>query len=126
MAFARRSAVPTAADPVRAEIAEPEDALAARDDDAADVALGPVAEDLAETALALDREVEATRPPEEVAELLAGLPHCRRVDDRHEAGRVGHEHAIEERLVRVLQLREIDVALEIGRLPVQLRERTMQ
>src|SRR3989475_2731035 len=111
---------------VRAEVTETEDALATCDHDAADVALRPVADDLAKTALPFDGEVEAARPAEEVAELLAGLADRRRVDDRHEPRRIGHEDAIEERFVRVLQLREIDVALEVGRLAVELREGSPQ
>src|SRR2546429_6784432 len=61
-----------------------------------------------------------------MAELLTGLADGRRVDDRHEPGGVGHEHPIEERFVGVLQLREVDVALEVRRLPVELRERPPQ
>src|SRR5207247_223533 len=127
MAFARRPAVPTAAEPaprnkkrccatgvpvmrsapriparataarrriqseladrdphsVRAEVTEPEDALAARHDDAADVALRPVAEDLAKAALPPDRQVQAARTAKEMAELLTGLADGRRVHDRH-------------------------------------------
>src|SRR5947209_7992621 len=55
------------------EVAEAENSLAARHDHAADVALRPVADDLAQTALALDREIEAARTAEKVAELLTGL-----------------------------------------------------
>ena len=58
-----------------------------------------------------------------MAELLAGLADSRRVHDRHEASRVAHEQAIEERFVGVLQLREIDVALEVRRLRVELHLR---
>ena len=108
------------------EVAEAENSLAARHDHAADVALRPVADDLAQTALALDREIEAARTAEKVAELLTGLADGRCVHDRHEPGRVGHEHAVEERLIGVLELREIDVSLEVGRLAVELRERPSQ
>src|SRR5947207_12118405 len=74
---------------VRTEVAKAEDALAARHDDAADVALRPVSKDLAETALPFDRQVQAARPAEEVAELLTSLADGRRVDDRHKPGWVG-------------------------------------
>src|SRR5437773_1364809 len=114
------------AHPVRAEVAEAKDSFAARDYDAANIAFRPVAEDLAHPALALDGEIEAARPPDDVPELLTRLADRRRVDDRKEARWVGHEHAVEERLVGVLELRQIDVPLEIGRLAVELSERATQ
>ena len=111
---------------VRAQVPEAQDALAARHDDEADVALGPVSEDLADPAAALDRQVEPTGPPHDVAEAKAGLAHRRRVHERQEPAGIGHEDPIEERLVGVLELREVDVPLEIGRLRVELRHRASQ
>ena len=61
-----------------------------------------------------------------MAELLTGLSDCRRVHDGHESRRVGHQHAIEERLVGVLELRQVDVALEVSCLAVELRERSFE
>ena len=61
-----------------------------------------------------------------MAEAKAGLAHRRRVHERQEPGGIGHEDPIEERLVGVLELREVDVPLEIGRLRVELRHRASQ
>src|SRR5712691_6353976 len=64
-----------------------------------------------------------SRTPDDVPELLASLADRRRVHEGKEPRRVGHEQAVEERLVGVLQRREVDVALQVRGLRVQLRER---
>ena len=74
----------------------------------------------AKAAAAFDGKIEAARPPEDVAELLACLADGGRVDERHEARRVGHQHTEEQRLVVVQQRGEIDVLAEIGGLAVDL------
>ena len=48
---------------------------------------------------------------------LARLADRGRIDDRHHLFQVVGHHAVEERLVAVLQAHEVDVALEVGVLP---------
>jgi hypothetical protein len=62
----------------------------------------------------------------DVAEGEAGIGDRRVIDDRHEARRIGHERAVEQRLVPVRQPDQIDVALEIVRLRVQLLQHALQ
>ena len=58
--------------------------------------------------------------PVDVAEGQARLRDRRVVEDRHEAHRIGHHRAVEQRLVPVQQADQIDVPLKVGRLGFQV------
>ncbi len=60
------------------------------------------------------RDVEASRPPVNVRELLAGFAHDRRIDNRHHLVDVVVDEAEEQRLVPVLQAHQVDIALQVG------------
>ena len=74
---------------------------------------GPVAQHLVEAVAVRDRKRTAPRPPVDLAEPLAGLADGRGVDDRQRLGDVVEQHAIEQRLVAVLQRAQVDVLVEI-------------
>ena len=99
---------------VRAEIAEAEDALAVGDDDDADVAMGPILQDLPDSPAILEGNIEPARAAENVAVLLAALAHRRGVDDGHHLVEVVHDHPVEQVLVAVLQRDQIDILLDVG------------
>ena len=50
---------------------------------------------------------------------LAGQAHGRGVDDRHQLGEVVQQQPVEQRRVAVLELSQVDVPFEVGRLVVQ-------
>ena len=100
------------AHPMRAQVAQAEDALTVGHHDDAHVLLRPVPHHPGDLALVLGRDVEATRLPEDVAELGACLTHRGRVDDRHHVVDVVDHRAVEQRLVAVLQRDHEDVLLE--------------
>ena len=76
----------------------------------------------AEAASSLDGKVQAARPAQDVAKFLARLAHGRRVDQRHEVRRVRHQRLVIERLVVVLERRQVDVSLQVGCLLAELEE----
>ena len=97
---------------VGAEIAEAEDALAVGDDDQLR-RIGPVAQHRGDAAAVVGADEQAARALEDVAELLAGEPDGRRVDERLDlVDVVGHD-AEEQRLVAVVQSVERDVFFQI-------------
>ena len=96
----------------RALVAQAQDALVVGDDDEANVFARPVAQHLVDAAPVVRRDPEPPRPAEDVAELLAGSPHRRRVDDGQELLQVLAQHVMEEMLVAVLERSQTDVALE--------------
>ncbi len=100
----------------RAEVPEPEDALAVGDDDQANTLERPVAQHLGDAALVAQREEQAARTPEDGAVLEAGLAHRRRVDQRDHLLDVVHDEAVEQDLVPVLEVGQVDVLLERVRL----------
>ena len=51
-----------------------------------------------------------------MAELLAGQPDHRRIDDRHHLFHMLEQQAIEKRFVLVLKVAQEDVLVEFGRL----------
>ena len=65
---------------------------------------------------------DAAWPAQDVAELLAGAADGGRVDDGQELVEVVGQHAVEERLVAVLQRCQPDVLLEVIRLAAQVLE----
>ena len=98
--------------PARALVAEPEDPLVVGDDDQPDVVVRAVAEELRDPVDVGRRDPQAAGPADDVAELLAGPPDGRRVDDRQELLGVLGEEPVEERRVAVLERRQADVLLE--------------
>ncbi len=107
---------------VGAEVAQPEDALAVGDDDHRDVAVRPVAQDVGDAAPVVRADEQPARALEDVAELLAGEADRRRVDDRHHLVRIVDHDPEEQRLVAVVQRREVDELLEAGRLAAEVLE----
>ncbi len=55
-----------------------------------------------------------------MTELEAGVGDRGVIDDRHEAGRVAHQRLVEQGFVAIAKTDEIDVALEIARLLVEM------
>jgi len=107
---------------VRAEVAEPEDALAVGHHDHGGLAARPVAHHLRDAAAVLRRDEHAARAPVDVPVVLAGEADRRRVDDRHQLFRVLHDHPEEQRLVAVLQRLDEDVLRERRLQPVEVLE----
>ena len=105
-----------------AQIAEAEDPLPIRHDDHVDLASGPVAEHLGDAPAVVRGYVKAARPTEDLAQLLAGLAHGRRVDDGHHLRGVVEYHSVEQRLVPILKRRQENVLLQVGRLSLQVPE----
>jgi hypothetical protein len=101
---------------LRAQVAQPENALAVGHDDDPNVFLRPVAQHLRDPTLVLGRDVQAARLSEDVPELGARLTHGGRVDDGHHLVDVVDDRAVEQRLVAVLQGDHEDVLLERVRL----------
>src|SRR2546422_3251508 len=69
------------AEAARALIADPEDAFAVGHDDDVDLPVGTVAQDRRDRIARWPGDEQAARPPVDVAELLAGFRHDRRVHD---------------------------------------------
>ena len=94
-------------------VAQAEDPLVVGDDDQADVLVGGVAEHGGDVVDVLGRDPQAARIADDMAVELAGLAHGRGVDDGQELAQVLDQHAVEERLVAVLQGRQPDVLLQV-------------
>ena len=103
-------------------VAEAEDPLVVGDDDQPDVVVRAVAEELRDPVDVGRRDPQPARPADDVAELLAGPPDRRRVDDRQELLGVLREQPVEERRVAILERRQADVLLERVRLPAEVLE----
>ena len=91
---------------------EPEDALVVGDHDEPHVVVRAVAQDLRDPVAIVRRDPGAARAAQDVAELLAGAPDGRRVDDRQQLLEVLGQDPVEERGVAVLERRQADVLLE--------------
>src|SRR6185369_412955 len=87
-----------------AEIPQPEDALAVGDHDEAHVIFGPIGQKLLNAAAGADRQIDAARLAEDMAEFLARLANRRRIHNRHVGCRVRHQDRVVERLVACLQI----------------------
>ncbi len=97
----------------RALVAQAQDPLVVGHDDEPHVLVRPLAQQLAGSGRGRPGVIHVpARPPDDVAELLAGAADRRRVDDRQELGEVVGQQAVEERRVAVLEGREADVLLE--------------
>ena len=105
--------------PAGAEVAQPEDAFVVGHHDEPDVGVRAVAQDLGDPIAIMRRDPGAARPPEDVAELLAGAPDGRGVHDRQQLLQVLGQDPIEERRVPVLERGKADVLLERIVLPAQ-------
>ncbi len=94
-------------------IAETQDALVVGCHDQPHVLVARVRQQLRDAVDVVGCEPQAARPTQDVAVFLAGTPHHRRVDDRHELLEVLDQHPIEEGLVSVLERRQTDELLEV-------------
>ena len=103
-------------------VAEAQDPLVVRHHDQPDVVLTGVGEELGDPIDVIGREPEAARPTHDVAVLLTGTAHDRRVHDGHELLEVLQQDPVEERLVAVLERREPDEPLEFVALAAVLRD----
>ena len=103
-------------------VAETQDPFVVRRHDQPDVLLAGVREELGDPIDVLGREPEAARPTHDVAVLLTGTAHDRRVHDGHELLEVLEQDPVEERLVAVLERREPDEPLEFVALAAVLRD----
>jgi hypothetical protein len=110
------------AHPVRAEIAEAQDAAAVGHDDDADLRLRPAAQYVADAAALPARDVEAARSLVDAAPFEAGLADRGRVHDRQELLEVLDQRAEEERLVLVPDGGELDELVDRRGLRPQLGE----
>ena len=93
-------------------VAQAEDPFVVGHDDEPDVLVGSLAQQLGDAIAVCRRDPRAAGPPDDVAELLAGTPDRRRVDDRHELLEVVGQEAVEQRRVAVLERGQADVLLE--------------
>lgn len=73
-----------------------------------------------------DRDVHAARPTKDVAEFQAGLADGGVVDDRQEARGIGHQGAIEQRLVVIEEPDQIDVAIDVAGLVPELLQYALE
>ena len=98
--------------PAGALVAETQDPLVVGDHDQPDVVVRALAQELRDPVAVGRGDPDAARPPDDVAELLAGAPDGRRVDDRQEFLEVLREQSVEQRGVAILEGGHPDVALE--------------
>ena len=98
----------------RTLVAEPENALAIADHDRADCVIAVVPEDLANSMLVGVTEKQSAGLAPDLAETLASFADRRRVHQRHHLFDVAHQHGVKQGFVRVLQVPQIGIALEIG------------
>jgi hypothetical protein len=108
--------------PAGALVAEAEDPLVVGHDDEPDILVRAVAEQVRDPVDHLRDDPDAARAAEDVAELLAGPPNRRCVDDRQELLEVLGEDAVEEGRIAVLEGGEADVALEVVGLAAEVLE----
>ena len=111
---------------VRAEVTETEDAATVGDANEAHILDGPIAQNFLHMATALDRKVHAARAAEDVTKFEARVANGRVVHDGKESRRIGHDRAVEERLIVIEQIDEVDVAVEIRRLVRELQHDAAQ
>ena len=97
-------------------IAQSENPLAVGDDDDLDLRRPGVPEDGVHVSSFGIRDEEAARAAIDVAELLTCEADRGRVNDWHHLGQVVEQEPIKQRRVHVLELPQVDVPFEIGRL----------
>ena len=108
------------AHPARALVAQAQDPLAVGHHDHRGVRDPGVRQDRLDAVPVLVGDVQAAAAPVDVVILLARLADDRRVDDRHHLVDVLEGQAVEERLVAVLQARQVDELLEVARLRLEV------
>jgi hypothetical protein len=101
-------------------IPQSQNPLVVRGHDQPDVWVRGVAEQGRNPVHVVRRDPDATRPPEDMAVLLAGPAHGRRVDDGQQFHQVLDQKAVEERLVAVLEDGEADELLQVVRFGPQV------
>ena len=101
---------------VRTQIAQAKYAFAVRHHDHPDILRGPMAENFLNPTVVLGSDIKAARSPEDVAVFLAGPAHGGGVNDGEHLLDMLHDHAVEERLVAVLEVHQMHVLLERVRL----------
>ena len=106
----------------RALVAEAQDPLVVGHHDQPDIVVGRGPQDVVDTVDVRRRDPHAARPAQDVAELLAGAPDRRRVDDRQELLQVFGQHPVEQGLVPILERRQADETLEIVGLAADVLE----
>src|SRR4029077_1573186 len=77
------------------------------------ILLWPVFQDLLHLAAVFDREIHAACVSVDVTELQTCFSDGRVVDDRQKPRRIGHDRAIEERLVMVEEIDQVNITLEV-------------
>ena len=103
---------------VGALVSETEDALAIADDNSFHVVEAGVRQDFLDTVALRPAQKQTTRIMPVMAEGLASLADRRGVDEREHFFEVLGQHRVKERLVRILQSSQEDIAVEIaGELP---------
>ena len=101
-------------------VAQAEDALAVGHHDQRHVRRRRVAQHVRDVRDVLGGDPQSARPPQDVAEPLAGLAHRGRVDDRGQLLEVVAQQPVEQRLVAVLQRDQPDVLLHVAALAAQV------
>jgi hypothetical protein len=97
---------------VGAEIAQAENALAVGDDDEFG-RIGPIGQQLGDAAAIVGADEKPARPLENIAELLTGESHRRRVNDRLNLVDIVADEAEKQRLVAVVERIERHVFFEV-------------
>ena len=104
----------------RALVPQAQDPLVVGGHDQPDIRLRGVAQQGRDAVHVVRRDPDAARPPEDVAVQLAGPAHGRRVDDGQQFHEVLDQHAVEERLVAVLEDGQADELLQVVALGPQV------
>ena len=79
-----------------------------------------VAQELFDASPMVGRHIHPTGPPEDLAPVLAGLGNGWCVDDGDDVLEVLDDEPVEQRLVAVLEGRQVDVLLDVGVFEVEL------
>ena len=111
---------------VGAKVAQPEDAAGVGHADEAHALHRPVSQHLLDVPLPIDRQIHAEWAAHDVVELQAGLADRRVVHDFEEAGRVRHQRAVEQRLVRSEKVHQVDEPVDVGVLVLELEHDALQ
>jgi hypothetical protein len=111
---------------VGTEVAEAEDASTVGYADEADILLGPVPKNIPDLPAPIDRDIHPPGLAEDVTEFETGLADRRVVDDRQEAGWIGHDGPVKQGFIVVEQVDQVDVALEVCVLMAELQHHSAQ
>ena len=72
------------------------------------------------------RHVQPPRLPEDLGELLTGLPDGRRIDERQNLLDAIDDETIEQALIAAQERLQGDVTVDVGRLPAEILERALE